>query len=143
MRRTMTSIVGVSGWVALILVLGMPVAAAQPAEVSAPDGWIQLPASGSTTADAFVVVKNPTMYDVYLVSATSDAAETIEFYSTEKDIAKELTVPAYGSIGMSAEGVHLRLTGLTRALAADEHVTLTIETDGGITMTVSAIVRTE
>lgn len=141
MRRVMEAAVGVAGRTALVLVIGVAGAMAQPADVSAPEGWIALPANGSTTADAFVVVKNPTMYDVYLVSATSDVAEAIELYSTADDLAKELTVPAYGSIGMSAEDMHLRLTGLKRALVSDETIRLTLKTDGGVTMTVQAVVR--
>ena len=41
-------------------------------EITVPEGWIELPADGATTASVFVVVKNPTMYDVYLVSAVSE-----------------------------------------------------------------------
>ncbi len=78
-------------------------ASVQEPSVSVLEGWIELPADGATTASAFVVVKNPTMYDIYMVSATAEVAARAEFRAADVVGAKTLsnvTVPAYGSVEM-------------------------------------------
>lgn len=143
MHRLATRVVGLGGVVGVAVVLGAGVGVAQQDGVSASKGWVKLPTVGETTAAAFAVVNNPTMYDVYLVSATTDVAEKVEFRQTPDQSLKELTVPAYGAVAMGADGVHLLLTDLKRPLEENEHVSLTLETSDGITMTVSAVVRKE
>ena len=64
----MLKIAGVFAAAALML------AAAQPRRVAASSGWVKLPAAGETAAMAFVVIENPTMYEIYVTSATADAA---------------------------------------------------------------------
>ena len=143
MRRLATWVIGFGGVVGVAVVLGAGVAVAQQDDVSASKGWVKLPAAGETTAAAFAVVNNPTMYDVYLVSATTDVAEKVEFRQTADQSVKALTVPAYGAVAMGTDGVHLLLTGLKRPLEENERISLTLKTSDGITMTVSAVVRKE
>lgn len=115
-------------------------------EPAASDGWVKLPAEGETSAGAFAVVRNPTMYDIYLVSAVSEVAGKIEFRETSGGDAKpmpELTVPAYGKLTMTPDGAHLLLVDLKHPLKKDEAVPLTITTDGGAKLSVNAVVRTE
>ena len=115
-------------------------------EITVPEGWIELPADGATTASVFVVVKNPTMYDVYLVSAVSEVAEKVELRQTVEGTAKnlrEITVPAYGSLKMKAGGVHLQLVGLERPLKEGETIRLTLTTDGAVKLRVQASVRVD
>jgi periplasmic copper chaperone A len=120
--------------------------AAQKA-VSASDAWIKLPAAGDTTATAFAVIDNPTMYDVYLVSASSEIAAEVSFVDASpagRDTSvKEIAAPAYGKIALTATGVHLVLKGLKRPLTAGQTVALTIVTDGGVAIVLSANVRTQ
>jgi copper(I)-binding protein len=111
----------------------------QPA-VTASDAWVAEPASGATTAAAYVAVSNPTMYDIYIDSASSDAAGKIELREGTAS-AKTLTVPSYGSLEMKPGGSSLMLADLKHALKAGEKVNLTLQTDGGITLTASAEVR--
>ena len=141
MRRLATWVIGFGGVVGVAVVLGAGVAVAQQDDVSASKGWVKLPSAGETTAVAFAVVNNPTMYDVYLVSATTDVAEKVEFRQTADQSVKALTVPAYGAVAMGTDGVHLLLTGLKRPLEENERISLTLKTSDGITMTVSAVVR--
>ena len=143
MRRLATWVIGFGGVVGVAVVLGAGVAVAQQDDVSASKGWVKLPSAGETTAVAFAVVNNPTMYDVYLVSATTDIAEKVEFRQTADQSVKALTVPAYGAVAMGTDGVHLLLTGLKRPLEENERISLTLKTSDGITMTVSAVVRKE
>lgn len=113
-------------------------------EASAASGWVQLPSDGETSARAFVVVKNPTMYDVYVVSAASGVSGKVEIRDAVGDDAKtvgEITVPAYGTLRMKADGVHLRLVDLERPLEEGETVRLTLTTDGSVKLLVRAVVR--
>lgn len=119
--------------------------AAQEKVVTASAGWMAEPAAGATSAAVYLEIDNPTMYDVYVVSATSDAAATVELReavtATESKATKELTVPAYGSVALKPDGLHLLLKDLTRALKKGDSVSLTLKTDGGVTLKVAAIVR--
>ena len=117
-------------------------------EVSASEGWIELPAEGATTASAFVVVKNPTMYDIYLISAATEVAAGVELRDTaegegEAKTLPEITVPAYGSVRMKADGVHLQLMDLERPLKEGETILLTLTTDGAVKLRVRAPVRVD
>ena len=145
MRRIMSGVVGLGVMVIVTLLLGAHGGGAGQ-EATASDGWVQLPAAGETTATAFAVVRNPTMYDFYLVSAASDVAGKVEFRKTgdgEAETVRELTVPAYGKLTMGPDGVHLLLVELKRPLQEDESVPLTLTTDGNIKLRVQAVVRKE
>ena len=64
----------------LLLLLATSVAAAQQRKDTAiTSGWVKLPATGATEAQAYLVIDNPTQYDVFLQKASSDAAGTVEF----------------------------------------------------------------
>ena len=111
-RITSGLVLGIAG---IFFIVVQVSAGGQEPSVSVPEGWIELPAEGATTASAFVVVKNPTMYDIYLVSAASDVAGKVEFRGADGDGARTLpdvTVPAYGTVRMKADGVHLQLMGV-------------------------------
>lgn len=114
--------------------------------VRASGAWIQAPAPGTSDASAFVVVDNGTMYDIYIVGASTDVAATLELRDTPKGAAapvavKEVPVAAYGRLEMSPQAVHLHLGALERPLAAGDIVTLVIYTDIGEQLTVSATVK--
>ena len=79
-----------SGWVFVLALIFLTAVygSAGGQEVSAPEGWIELPAGGASTASAFLVVKNPTMYDVYLVSAAAGVAKSVEFRDADEGETK-------------------------------------------------------
>ncbi len=140
MRRISNRLVLGGAWMLLAAAPGN----ATRDEVSASKGWVQLPSDGETSASAFVVVKNPTMYDIYLVSATTAVAGKVEFRDARDGEAKsvrEVTVPAYGSMSMTADGVHLSLVDLERPLETGETIPLTITTDASAKLRVQAVVR--
>ena len=111
---------------------------AQPA-ITAADAWIvEAPAGGSAALS--VVINNPTMYDIYVVKVTTDAAGKIELRDGDKAV-KEITVPSYGSAELTATGPHVMLMDLKNALKAGENVTLTLMTDGGVTVVTTAVVK--
>ena len=134
-----------AGLVGLFLILS-PAGAAQKS-VAASDAWIRLPAPGATAAAAFGVIDNPTMYDVYLLSATAEVADAVQFREAGRDgqdgaVVKELTAPAYGKIELKPGGTHLVLLGLKRALKAGETIPITISTETDA-ITVNATVKQE
>src|SRR4051812_49769417 len=68
-RYQMLKVAGVFAAAALTMAT-----AAQPKRVAASSSWVKLPAAGEAGAMAFVAIDNPTMYEIYVVSATTDAA---------------------------------------------------------------------
>lgn len=91
------------------------------------------------TASVYLRINNPTMYDIYVTSATSDAAGKVEIYSGDK-VAQDLTVSSYGSLELKAGGMFLRLSDLKLVLKAGESITVTMMTDGGVTIVATAVV---
>lgn len=111
---------------------------AQPA-VSASDAWATESAADGTAA-ACLVIGNPTMYDIYIVSATSDAAGKVELRDGDT-LVKEITVASFGSATLDPSGAHLKLSELKRPLKTGDTIELTLVTDGGITLVTTAVVK--
>ena len=110
--------------------------------IAASAAWVKLPAEDSTAA--FVTIENPTMYDVYLVSASSEIAGAIAFRRGAGPAAKEvkdLVVPAYGSLEMTVEAGYLWLSKLKKPLSENDSIDLQITTDGSLTLSVTAVAR--
>ena len=139
----MLKVAGVFAAAALI------VAAAQPRRVAASSGRVKLPAAGETAAMAFVAIENPTMYEIYVVSATADAAGKVELRDGGQSGDARLkpvefiSVPAYGRVDMEPAGPHLLLLDLKRPLKEGDTVVLALATDNAGTLEVPAVVRKE
>jgi copper(I)-binding protein len=123
-----------------IALLGTATLAAQGKRVAATESWVKLPAPGETQAMAFVAIDNPTMYGIYVTGATTDAAGKVELRDGDKPV-EFISVPAYESIDMKPDGVHLQLLDLKRSLKEGEKVALMLATDNAGTLEVTAIVR--
>ncbi|MCA1584286.1 MAG: copper chaperone PCu(A)C [Acidobacteria bacterium] len=140
MRIRLTAVLVICAWL-LSIHVGR---ASQPA-VTASGAWIAEPAAGATTALGYLEIHNPTMYDVYVVGVTSDVASVIELRqggsSGEAKVVKELTVAAFGSLTLEPGGAHMLLKELKRPLEAGDAVELTVKTDGGVSLKVTAGVR--
>jgi copper(I)-binding protein len=139
----MLKIAGVFAAAALMM------AAGQPKRVTASSSWVKLPAAGETGAMAFVAIENPTMYGIYVVSATADAAGKVELRDGGQSGDARLkpvefiSVPAYDRIDMEPGGPHLLLLDLKRPLKEGDKIGLTIATDNAGTLEVTAVVRKE
>ena len=92
------------------------------------------------TASVYLRINNPTMYDIYVTSATSDAAGKVEIYSGDRRV-QDLIVSSYGSLELKAGEMFLRLSDVKRVLKAGESVTVTMMTDGGVTIVATAVVK--
>lgn len=113
-----------------VLILAQPATTATDATIVRSDA----------TASVYLTLNNPSMYDIYVMSATSDAAGKVELYSGDKPV-DNLTVAAYGSLELKAGGMFLRLSELKRELTAGESITVTMLTDGGATIVATAVVQ--
>ena len=144
-RRTVTLFVlGASLWV-LLGATGESSTATQD-EPSASEGWVRAPGAGEANAKAFVLISNPSMYDVYIVSASAEIAKNVEFRnasSGETKTIREITVPAYGSLAMGPDAIHLELVDVSRTLELEETFPITLKTDGGVELAVQAVVKDE
>jgi copper(I)-binding protein len=118
-----------------LVLLNLPLDA-QP-NPTASDAWAQ---AGGGAVAVYAIVNNPSMYDVYIVSARSDAAAKIELLNGEKPVTS-ITVPAYGSAELKPGAMFVRLSELKGALKAGDEVKLTLETDGGIAIPLAAVVK--
>jgi copper(I)-binding protein len=121
---------------ALALVLLNAITHAQP-KPSVSDATAQITGNGAVV---YATINNPSMYDVYVVSGKSDAAEKIELLDGEK-VVTSLTVPAYGSLELKNDGPRVRLSGIKGQLKAGDALKLTLETDGGVSLELAAIVK--
>lgn len=149
MRRHATPVVVRGAVLALATLVAGYTVAGQEQRITASGAWVKLPAPGDTQTQAFANFENATMYDVYLKSASADVAGKVELRDASKGggaALKELeflTVPAHDWAYMEPKGAHLLLMDLKRPLKEGETVTLTITTEIGQSMPVSAIVKKE
>jgi copper(I)-binding protein len=118
-----------------VLLLNLPIHA-QP-NPTASDAWAQINGSGVAV---YATVSNPSMYDIYLVSGKSDAAAKIELLNGDKPVTS-ITVPAYGSAELKPGALFVRLSDLKGELKAGGEVKLTLETDGGVAIAITAILK--
>ena len=125
--------------IALALLLAGP-ALGQEKAVTASDAWVAVPAPGDTSASAYAVIENPTMYEVYVVKVESDAAGSAAIVESSAPVA-ELAVPSFGSTALEPGRRHIELKDLKKPLQAGDRVTLTLTTDQGQTVKVEAEVR--
>ena len=103
---------------------------------------MKLPAAGATEADAYLVVDNPTAYDVFLQKASSDAAGVVELRAAGKNEPLTfVTVTAYESLEMNAKGTYLVLRDLKKPLTSGATVQISVMTDRGTPLTVQAVVK--
>lgn len=106
-----------------------------------------MPRDGETETAAFVNIENPTMYDVYITAATTDAAGRVELRDDSRGgdagrtPLKFVTVPAHDWAYMDAKGIHLQLLDLKRPLKDGDTVVLTLTGDGGVSLRVSCVVK--
>ena len=107
---------------------------------SAPSASDATAVVAGATASVYVVINNPTMYDIYVMSATSEVAGKVELYSADKPV-DNMTVVAYGSLTLKAGGMFLRLSDMKRELKAGESITVTMMTDGGVAIAATAVVN--
>lgn len=128
-----------------MLILSMTAATdAQRKVASISSGWVKLPAPGASEAEAYLVLDNPTAYDVTLQKPASDIAGVVTLREAGKPEPLEfLTVPAYGGLEMSAKTTYLVLRDLKKPLTEGATVPISVMTDSGAALSVQAVVKKE
>lgn len=143
-----------------LVIATAPVVAAQPAgSIQLDNAWARRApamAAGGSSAMAhgggngavYVTITNRGAAADALLSATSDAATTVELHETihEGGVMKmrpqqRFDVPAGGRVEMKPGGRHIMLLGLTHDLKPGDTVTLTVTFEKAGRMTVEAPVR--
>ena len=132
------------GLVLILALMATPSMLASQAQPSASEAWVAAPAAGATSAVGYVSIDNPTMYEIYVVGVSSEAAGSVEIVQGTPEaptVVKELAVASFGGVALKPGGMFLRLSGLKKPLAAGDQVPLVLTTDSGVTMKVTAEVR--
>jgi copper(I)-binding protein len=129
----------------LILVLLLGITDVTSANWSRPPA--QKDPSASETVAAIVTwgvaiygtLSNPTMYDAYVQSGTSEAGK-VELREGDKP-ASNITIPSFGSVELKAGGPYVLLTQLKEQPKAGDTIKVTLQTDGGVAIAIAAIVK--
>ncbi|MBL0173035.1 MAG: copper chaperone PCu(A)C [Gemmatimonadaceae bacterium] len=121
---------------------------AQTAPVTVRDAWVREPAASRKTTAAFLVIENAGTTKRAIVSASSDAAETVELHEMVRDGAmmkmspvKTIDVPANGKTELKPGGLHIMMFGLKKQPVAGDTLRITLTLDDGTKTIVAAPVR--
>ena len=87
----------------------------------------------------YAMLTNPTMYDAYVQSGTSDAGK-VELREGDKTTSN-ITIPSYGSVELKAGGPFVLVSELKDQPKAGDTINLKLMTDGGIAIAIVAVVR--
>ena len=88
----------------------------------------------------YATINNPSMYDIFVVSAKSDVAKKVELWVKDKAVTS-LTVPAYGSLELKRGETRIRMNDFVRDLKVGDELKVTLETDGGASIEIAAVIK--
>lgn len=84
-------------------------------------------------------LSNPTMYDVYVQSGSSEAG-TVELREGNT-AASNIAIPSFGSVELKAAGPFVLVSKLKSPPKAGETISVTLVTDGGDKIPVAATIK--
>lgn len=87
----------------------------------------------------YATLSNPTMYDAYVQSGTSDVGK-IELREGDKPTSN-ITIPSFGWVEMKAGGPFVLVTDLKAQPRAGDTITVTLQTDGGVAIAIAATIK--
>ena len=87
----------------------------------------------------YAMLTNPTMYDAYVQSGTSEAGK-VELREGDKP-TDNITIPAFGSVELEAGGPFVLVSELKGQPKAGDAINLKLMTDGGIAIAITAVVK--
>lgn len=95
----------------------------------------------------YATLSNPTMYDAYVQSGTSDAGK-VELREGDPSTAlgagkptSHVTIPAFGSVELKAGGPFVLVSELKAQPKAGDTIKVMLETDGGVAIAIAATIR--
>ncbi len=88
----------------------------------------------------YAMLTNPTMYDAYVQSGTSDTGR-IELRDENSKATNNLTIPSFGSLELKAGGPLVLVTDLKGQPKAGETINLKLMTDGGVAIAIAATIK--
>lgn len=109
---------------------------AQPKDPSASDASAAIVPGGVAI---YATLNNPTMYDAYAQSGTSDGGK-VELREGDKPTAN-ITIPAFGSVELKAGGPFVLLSDLKSQPKAGDTINVKLVTDGGVAIAIAAVVK--
>lgn len=121
---------------------------AQAATITVRDAWVREPAASRKVTAAFFVIENTGTTKRAVVSATCDAAETVELHEMVRDAGMmkmapvtSIDIPANSKTELKPGGLHIMMFGLKSQPVAGDTLRLTLKFDDGSTTVVAAEVR--
>jgi copper(I)-binding protein len=87
----------------------------------------------------YATLNNPTMYDAYVQSGTSDGGK-VELREGDKTTTN-ITIPSFGSVELKAGGPFVLVTDLKSQPKAGDTIKVTLNTDGGVAIAIAAVVK--
>ena len=87
----------------------------------------------------YAMLTNPTMYDAYVQSGTSEAGK-VELREGDKPTSN-ITIPSYGSVELKAGGPFVLVSELKGQPKAGDTINLKLMTDGGVAIAIAAVVK--
>jgi copper(I)-binding protein len=95
----------------------------------------------------YATLTNPTMYDAYVQSGTSDAGK-VELREGDPStpagagkVTSNITIPAFGSVELKAGGPFVLVSELKIQPKAGDTIKMTLMTDGGVAIAIAAVVK--
>jgi copper(I)-binding protein len=119
----------------IVALLNLPVLA-QGKDPSVSDASAAIVANGVAI---YATLSNPTMYDAYVQSGTSDAGK-VELREGDAS-ATNITIPSFGSVELKAGGPFVLVSDLKTQLKAGDTIKLTLQTDGGVAIAIAATIK--
>ena len=87
----------------------------------------------------YAMLTNPTMYDAYVQSGTSDAGK-VELREGDQ-ATSNITIPSYGSVELKAGGPFVLVSELKSPPKAGDTINLKLMTDGGVAIAIAATIK--
>ena len=87
----------------------------------------------------YAMLTNPTMYDAYVQSGTSEAGK-VELREGDKPTSN-ITIPSYGSVELKAGGPFVLVSELKGQPKAGDTINLKLLTDGGVAIAIAATIK--
>ena len=121
---------------ALVLsLLNLPMLA-QGKDPSASDAAAAIVSGGVAV---YATLSNPTMYDAYVQSGTSESGK-VELREGDKPTAN-IAIPAYGSVELKSDGPFVLVSDLKAQPKAGDTIKLTLKPDGGVAIAIAATIK--